>query len=342
MRAVLVGTQRIRPWRVLATLLAAICSVVLSTSAYADTGKSYPSEKSVSMIVPYPAGGPSDASARIFSEAIGKALGRPVVVENIGGATGTIAASKLLNSPADGYAFFHGSPNELILPTLINKAISYKPEEFTLVQHTTSATIILLTRSDLGVDTLDDFLRLAQKRDGKPLTYASVGTGSLYHLITARMAKEMDLNVEHVPYRGSAPALTDLAGGHVDFAILAFQTSMLALQESGRLKIVSTMGTKAPESLKGIPKVTDSKLLKDFDYGINAGYFVKTGTPESVIEKLHAAVGSALQDDAVRERLEIEGRIVAHPLSAEDNKAFWEDEINSLRKLVDIVEFEPV
>lgn len=322
-----------------AALLCASCALLGSTQAAAQD---YPKDKPISLIVPYPAGGPSDASARIFSEAISEYLKHSVVVENIGGATGAIAARRMLSDAADGYTFFHGSPNELILPTLTNKAVTFQPEDFELVQAITTATIVVLTRAGLEVNNLDDLIRLAKNKDGAPLTYGSVGNGSLYHLLTERIKKDTGINVEHVPYRGSAPALTDLAGGQIDFAVLAFQTSMLGLQDQGRLKILSTLGSVAPEPLKDIPKIQDSELLKDFDYGIRGGYFVKAGTPEEVKKVLRAAVGYALEKPDVRERLEIEGRIVYNPMSAEENEALWNNEISSLRELVDVVGFEPI
>lgn len=326
--------------RAVATLALSICALAPYAPAAADSSAGYPGAGPVSLIVPYPAGGSADASARIFSDSIAESLGQNVVVENIGGASGTIAARQLLSEKADGYKIFFGSPSELILPTLVNKAVTYEPEDFELIQPISTATIVLLTRADLGVQNLDDFIRLAQKKDS-PLTYASIGMGSIYHLITDRLAKDMDLNLQHVPYRGAAPALVDLAGGQVDFAVLAFQTSMIALQNDGRLKILSTLGSKAPAPLKDIPKVTDSKLLKDFDYSISAGYFVKKGTDQQVTEKLRKAVSFALQKKDIREKLEIEGRIVLEPMGPQDSKVFWDGQIKSLRDLVDAVGYEP-
>jgi len=314
----------------------------LHAPAAADSPPAYPHARPVSLVVPYPAGGSADASARIFAGPIGESLRQKVVVENIGGASGTIAARQLLHGQTDGYTIFFGSPSELVLPTLVNKAVTYKPEEFELIQPISTATIVLLTRAGLGAGDLDGFIRLAQKKDSVPLTYASIGMGSMYHLISDRLAKEMNLNVQHVPYKGAAQALMDLAGGQVDFAVLAFQTSMIGLQNEGRIKILSTLGSKAPKPLKDIPKVTDSKLLKDFDYSISAGYFVKKGTDQQAVEALRKAVSYALQKKDVREKLEIEGRIVLEPMSPQDNEIFWQQQIKSLRDLVDVVGYEPV
>lgn len=327
---------------IMSALICTSCALMISTSAAAAPSEAYPDARPLSLIVPYPAGGASDASARIFAEAIDSFLNKNVVVENIGGATGTIAARRLLSNNADGYTFFHGSPNELILPTLINQAVTFKPEDFELVQAITSATIVLLTRADLDVKNVDDLIRLTKSQKDKPLTYASVGTGSLYHLITERLKKETGANVEHIPYRGASPALIDLAGGQVDFAVLAFQTSMLGLQEQGRIKILAALSSRVPEPLKDIPNVRDSELLKNFDYDIMAGYFVKKGTSDKTKQALRAAIGHALKRPDVREKLEIEGRIVFQPRTLEENEDMWRKEIENLRALVEMVEFAPI
>ena len=325
-----------------ATLALALAAgaCLLSPLPAASAAEAYPSAGPVTLIVPYPAGGPSDTTARIFADPIGKTLHQKVIVDNIGGATGTIAANRVLNARADGYLFFQGSPNELILPTLVNKAVTFKPEDFDMVQPIARATIVLVARSNLGVDSLDDFIRLARKRKDAPLSFGSVGMGSMYHLITERMAKEMGFKVQHVPYRGSSPALIDLAGGRIDFAVLPFQTSMLSLQHEGRLKIISTLGSKAPPALNEIPKVTDSKLLKNFDYGITGAYFVKKGTPQKTMDALHQAIDYALQQPAVRQSMEEEGRSVFDPMSADASRAYWKKEIRDLRGLVEIVGYQ--
>ena len=150
------------------------------------------------------------------------------------------------------------------------------------------------------------------------------------------------MHVQHIPSRGSAPALPDLAGGQIDFAVLAFQTSMIGLQNEQRLKILSALGNEVPAPLSHVPKAEDSELLKGFDYSVLGGYFVKQGTPEDVKDVLRQAVSHALAQPEVREKLEIEGRIVASPATVEENNAIWKAEIKSIRNLVDSVGFEPV
>ncbi|MGO3123595.1 MAG: Bug family tripartite tricarboxylate transporter substrate binding protein [Advenella sp.] len=334
--------------RVLAAFLAlryvaftVLTLLALAYSSIVRADEAYPSRKPISLIVPYPAGGASDYSARIFSDVIGKAIGQTVIVENIGGATGVIAANRLLKLPDDGYQIFHGSPNELILPPLVNKSVKFKSEDFELVQPITTATLVVLARRGLDVDNLDDVVRLAQQKGRAPVTYATVGIGSLYHMIGERLRKELDLNLQHVPYQGGGPALTDVAGGQVDLAILPFTVSMVHQQAQGRFKIVSALSNEVPDALKSIPLIKESKLVKNVDYRISGGYFVKTGTPAHEKNALRKAIGTALQDPEVRQKLQHEGRLVAQPMSAQESDAYWTTEISKLRELVKLIDYRP-
>lgn len=322
--------------------LFALLFLVFGFFSTAQAADNYPDRKVVSLIVPYPAGGASDASARIFNGPIGESLGQTVIVENIGGATGAIAGNRLLSLPADGYQIFHGSPNGLILPSFVNSAVEYEPEQFELVHAITDATLVVLVREGLGVDSLDDLLEMARDAADQPLTYGTVGTGSLYHLIGEKISQDIGAPLEHIAYRGAAPAITDLAAGSIDFAILAFQVSMLGLQDEGRLKIISSLSNELPEPLKDIPTISESTIIGDYDYSIPGGYFVKEGTPVEIKEKLNEAVAYALEQPEVRKQLESEGRIVQSKMSVEESQTLWDAEIEKLRDLVEEIGFEPI
>ena len=131
--------------------------------------------KPVSLMVPYPAGGPSDAIARIFATPLGKELGQPLIVENLGGASGAIAAQKVLAAPADGHFIFQGSPNEVILAPLANAAVKLKAEDFRLVAPVADAVMVFVTRKDLPANSVDELIALARKNAAAPLNYGSVG-----------------------------------------------------------------------------------------------------------------------------------------------------------------------
>lgn len=212
----------------------------------------------VSLMVPYPAGGPSDVSARILSKPIGEGLAAKVIVENLGGATGTIAASKVLGARADGSMFFQGTQNELILPPLTNKAVRYQPDAFENLQYITVTHLVLLVRSGLPARNMQEFLALARSRnESNSLTYGSVGVGSLYHLITEYMGKVVKVPFTHAPYAGTAPVIQDLAGGQIDFSIMPFQASMLEMTApaaSGRWPCCRATGLRCCRPCPASPK----------------------------------------------------------------------------------------
>jgi len=295
----------------------------------------YPT-KALSLVVPYPAGGASDATARIFGASFAETLGQSVLVENYGGASGMIGANKVLNAPADGYMFFHGSANEVFLQPMLNPAARYKPQDFMLSSLITRAHILLVVRRDIAVDSLDAFIDYAEQRKEEPLSYATVGTDSLYHLMGEALGQRLGLPFLHVPYRGAAPAIQGVAGGQVDFAILPYQSSIDGMHTQGILNIVSSFSTSVPGTLAHIPLITQSQRIPDFEYTIGGGYFFKQGTPPERVQILRQAIGKALSNPQIRTRLENEGRTVGHPV--DDQQRADQDFTHMYARLAQLVQ----
>ena len=317
--------------------LSALCALAIapawmSSPAYAAE---YPGTRPVHLMVPYPAGGPSDLSARILSEPIARALGGQVVVENLGGATGTIAASRVLNDTADGRYSFQGTQNELIIPPLTNRAVRYTPADFESVQPITVTHLVLLVRADLPVSTTEEFLKLAASRSAnESLSYGSVGVGSLYHLITEYMGKTLNIPFTHVPYKGTAPVVQDLASGQIDFTIMPFQASMLEMIKAGRYKAIAVLSKDKPPVLAHLPSITETPKLENFEYMSNAAYFVKKGTPLEIKQKLNKAISTALQNPDVIQKLEADGRNVAKAMSLEEAHDFFSREVDKYKEMI--------
>lgn len=315
------------------SLILAAGAACLGSAVRAQTA-GYPS-RPLSLVVPYPAGGPSDVSARIYAEVIGRDLKQPVIVENIGGGTGVIGANKVLNAPADGYTFFHGSANEVILAPLLNPAAKYKPTDFKYAQPLSESAIVVLTRTGLEAGTLDELIELGRKSKQRALTYATVGIDSLYHVMGDAMAKRTGANFLHVPYKGSAPAVQDLASGQVDFAILPYQMMMDGMAQQGRLKLLTSFSRVAPPALKHIPTIGASKLLPDFEQTISGGHLVRRDTPNEITERLRAAIRYALQQPDLRAKVESEGRKIAEPAKSQaEADAFMSAEIERYSRLL--------
>lgn len=312
-------------------------ALLASSAALAQT---YPA-KPVNLMVPYPAGGPSDAHARIFTVPLGKELGQSVIVENLGGVSGALAAQKVLAAPADGYYLFQGSPNELILSPLANAAVKLKTEDFRLVHPASDAVMVFVARKDLPANSVDELIALARKSADKPLTYGSVGIGSLYHLILEDVQQRASIKLIHAPYKGNAPLMQDLGGGSVDFAVLVYSAAMGGLADQGRVKIIGQLGAQRSELLKNVPAVSEGKELKNFSYGIWSGFFVPKNTPEAVVERLHKAIGATLQDPSLRSQLAAQTALASPPTSLADGAKYFAAETAKYRTIAKAINLQP-
>jgi tripartite-type tricarboxylate transporter receptor subunit TctC len=318
--------------------LALLAGLLLGATAAVAQG--WPA-KPITLMVPYPAGGPSDAIARIFFTPLGKELGQQVLVENLGGVSGALAAQKVLAAPADGHQVFQGSPNEVILSPLANAAVKMKTEDFRLVHPVADAVMVFVTRKDLPVNSVDELIALARKSADKPLTYGSVGIGSLYHLILENVQASTGVKLAHVPYKGNAPLLQDLGGGQVDFAVLVYSAAMGALAEQGRLKVIGQLGAQRSELLKSVPTASEGEALKGFSYKIWTGFMVPKSTPEDVVVRLHAAIGKTLQDPAVRAQLAAQTQVASAPMTLAESAKFFDAETARYRAIARQINLQP-
>ena len=268
------------------------------------SAQSFPS-KPVMLMVPYPAGGLSDNIARRVNVPLGAALGQPAIVDNLGGGSGSIAAQKVLNGPSDGYLVFQGSPNELILAPLAISAIKYKPESFRQIHRIALAPMAIFVRPGLPAKTADELVAYAVKaaKEGKPMTYASVGVGSFYHLLGAKMSKDLGVEMTHVPYKGGADAQRDLFTDLVDIFITPYGVAQVELVKQGKLRALAVLTPARQRLMPEVPSTTESKALKNFTAEIGTGYFVKRDTPEPVVQALHQALQKTLGDTQLRASL---------------------------------------
>jgi tripartite-type tricarboxylate transporter receptor subunit TctC len=313
--------------------VSAVCAVAQAQDAYPN--------KTVTLLVPYPAGGASDAIARLLNVELSKQLNQTVIVENLGGVSGALAAQKLLSAPSDGYIIFQGSPNELILSPLANAAVKFKSEDFRLVQMIAIAPLAIIARKDLPATNADELVAYAQKmaKEGKPVTYASVGNGSFYHLLGEQMSKTIGAAMTHVPYKGGGPAMQDLMGGQLDIFISPYGKPQIELAKQGRLKFLASLSPVREEALKDVPSVNEGKALKGFTHEIWTGYFVKKDTPEPVVQAIHKAITATLSNANVRESLIAQSAHIATPLSLADAaKAYTEGtaQFRAIAKSIDL------
>lgn len=319
-----------------------VLALVCAASTGLALAQTFPS-KPVTLMVPYPAGGLSDVIARTLNNALAKQLGQPVLVENLGGASGGIAAQKLLASPADGHMIFQGSPNELILAPMSNAVLKYKPEDFRLVQMITINPMAMFARKDLPANNGEELLAYARKAAaaGKPLTYASVGPGSLYHLLGEHMSKITGIAMTHVPYKGAAPAFQDMMGGLVDVFMTPYGKGQVGLVDEGKLKTVAVLSVDRQDLIKKTPPLNDTLALKGFVFDIWAGYFVRKDTPEPIVQALHKALSEVANDPAVRSALEAHAMIVPRPQALPAVAKVYADNTEKYRAIARAINLQP-
>ncbi|MEY2653459.1 MAG: hypothetical protein RLZZ524_486, partial [Pseudomonadota bacterium] len=203
------------------------------------------------------------------------------------------------------------------------------------------AVMVFVTRKDLGVSSVDELIALARKSADRPLTYGSVGVGSLYHLILENVQQLTGIQLQHVPYKGNAPLLQDLGGGQVDFAVLVYSAGMGALAEQGKLKVIAQLGAQRSELLKNLPTASEGTALKGFAYKIWTGLMVPRNTPEPIVARLHETISKTLQDPSVRSQLAAQTQVASPAMSLADAAKFYSAETACYRAIAESIKLQP-
>jgi len=325
-------------------IILALCAAAATGALWVNVAQAqaFPT-KPITLMVPYPVGGLSDVIARKVNVPLGKALGQPVIVDNLGGASGSIAAQKVLNAPSDGYMLFQGSPNELIFAPLAISSAKYKPEDFRQIHRIALAPMAIIARADLPANNADELAAYAIKaaKDGKSMTYGSVGIGSFYHLLGEQMSKFIGAPMLHVPYKGGADVLKDMIGGQVDIFITPYGAPQVELAKTGKVKFITATSLTRGPLMPQLATTTESKALKGFTAEIGTGYFVKRDTPEPVVQALHKALQAVLGDADYLASSAALGQVTSPLQSLEvANKAFV-DETAQYRAIAKSINLQP-
>ncbi|AHG64568.1 Bug family tripartite tricarboxylate transporter substrate binding protein [Advenella mimigardefordensis] len=276
-----------------------------------------------SLIVPYPAGNAFDIVARRIQGELGEKLGTTIVVENVSGASGSMAATRVLNTPSKNLILLAASPNELTLPPLIITSAHYKPDDFRMIAQMTSGAFALITRPDYPADSIDAFIRDARKPGHKPITYGSTGVGSIFHMVGADFGKRLGIPVSHIPYRGGAPIIQDLMGSQVDMTFLPVTPSTLQMERAGKLKILTILAERPNPMLPKVPTIDVVPELKGMHYALWTGLFVPASTPQVVAEKINAATSEIVASKDFREWVAERGNDAGQVMNLQEAAAFY-------------------
>ncbi len=281
------------------------------------SAQDYPT-RPITLVVPFPAGGPSDLLARSVAQRAGQKLGQQMVVENTGGAAGSIGTGKVARSAPDGYTLVFGTIGTHVANVALYKALPYDPQkDFDPVAYLGSAPLILIAKSALPVGDFRQFVDYARKNTAK-LSYGSAGAGSISHRGCLILMSEMKTDVQHVPYKGVAPAMTDLMGGQIDF-MCDQTTTALSHIRSGKIKPLAILTRERIAQLPEIPTAAEGGFAGVDVRAWNA-LFAPKGLPKPVLDKLVAAVQGALEDpDFKRQMGELGVELAGRGQSGPDN-----------------------
>jgi len=287
--------------------LLSACLLFLAAQSPAALADTYPS-RPIKLVVPFPPGGTSDTVARVLAKGMGERLGQSVIVYNQGGGGTIIGTEAVARSAPDGYTLLWMTTPFAINHTLFAKRPYDTFEDFIPVVDVISVPLVLIVPSNSPAKTLQDLIAMAKKAPGK-VAYGSSGPGGSPHLATAMFASKAGLQLNHIPYKGSAPAVMDLVAGQTDFVIDTLFLTRPQI-EAGKARALAQTGAARSPLLPDVPTMREAGL-DDYEASSWLSLAAPAGTPETIVSRLNATANEVLQDDAVRRSLEDQGLVIA-------------------------------
>jgi tripartite-type tricarboxylate transporter receptor subunit TctC len=286
--------------RIVAALSLALCG--------AAAAQDYPT-RPITLVVPYAAGGGNDVMARIVAQKMSKSLGQQIVIENKGGAGGSIATRQVARAAPDGYTLGLGGTGTLAINPTLYPNVGYDPrKDFAPVGLIATSALVVLVHPGVEAKSIPELIALAKREPGR-LNYASAGSGSGIHLGSELLAQMAGIKLTHIPYKGSSPALTDLLGGHVAIYLSSLPAA-IALVKEGKVRALAVTGPARSPIFPDLPTVAEA-ALPGYEAVLHYGIVAPAGTPQPIVDKLNAAMRAALAEPDVRERIVADG---AEPL----------------------------
>ncbi len=284
------------------TLTALLLGAILITPLTA-AAQQYPT-KAIRFVVPFAPGGGTDIIGRVVAQALNDALGQPVVVDNRGGAGSTLGTEIVAKSPADGYTILFGNISLAFNATLYTKLRYDTIRDLAPISLSAVQPNILVIHPGLPAKNLKEFIELARANPGK-YNYASAGTGSGTHLAAELLKLQTKIDIVHVPYKGTGPALTDLLGGQINMMVSTF-ASALPHVKSGRMRALGVTTVKRSPAAPDVPTLIEGGVA-GYDYSTWYGLLAPAGTPKPVIDMLNASNRKVLARDDIKQKLESQG-----------------------------------
>ena len=277
---------------------ALLLTTALLTASALGQGK-YP-ERPVTLIVPNAAGGAADNLARAFAEELQTRLGQTVIVENVAGASGALAAQRVLRSPADGHTLLFGTTSDMVVTPIANRQAGYTPRDFTPIAKVGVTQMVLLARPGLGVNTADQLVALARQKPGA-ISIGTTGNVSLQAFAAVGLQRAAGIDLLGVPYKGGAPLMNDLLAGQIDVGVVVLPGAVGQVK-AGKLVALGVLSDKRAAAAPEIPSVDETQSVKGVHIEIWAALAGPPKLPPAVVDTLSRAVQSLLTDKAFIER----------------------------------------
>ncbi|MFM8920473.1 MAG: Bug family tripartite tricarboxylate transporter substrate binding protein [Limnohabitans sp.] len=312
------------------TLLALTASLTASLSVAQTAASNYP-QKPIRMIVPFTPGGSTDILARSIGQELSKAWGQSVIIENIPGAGGSIGADKAAKSPADGYTLLMGHIGTLAVNPSLYPKLPYNPvKDFAPVAWVARVPNVLVVNPNVPAKNVQELVALAKSKPGQ-LSYGSGGNGSAANLATEYFKMQTETAILHIPYRGTAPAVTDLMGGQIQM-LFTGAPAVMGQVKSGQLRALAVSSPKRLDALPDLPTVAEAGY-KNFEADQWYGVVAPAGTPRDIVLKLNQQINLALNSAELKKRLTTEGA-VATPETPEAFGKLIAQEIDRWRPVI--------
>ena len=294
------------------------------------TAQAYPT-RPVRIVVPYPPGGPTDVIVRVIGNRLTETLGQPVVIENRAGASGMIGAELVAKAPPDGYTLLVNPSIHVILPSLVPKMAFDAIKDFTHITLLVSVPLFLVVNNALPVKNVQDLIAYAKTNPGK-LNFASASSGSSSQLAGEQFKLYAGVQMQHIPYKGSTPALTDVMGGQVQMMFDSTPSAM-PFVKSGKLRALAVTTAKRTMAAPDIPSMAESGL-PGFDHSNWYGVWGPPGLPREILNKLTAAIATTMQRKDVRDRLVDLGADPVDGVTPEQFEVYAQSELARFAKIV--------
>lgn len=292
-----------------------------------------PPAPQASLIVPYPAGSAFDMTARQIQIELGKSLDKTVIVENYGGASGSIGAQRLLNADPHQLTMLMGSANELALSPLMLSGVKYQPEDFRMVSYLITGDLAILARPDYPANDLAEMIAKAKAPGAAPVSIANVGVGSIFHIAAEDFGKRAGIQVTHVPYKGGAPIMQDLMGRQVDVTVLPLIPGYIQSAKEGKIKVLGVLSAKRHPAMPNVITSDEVPGLQGLHYSLWTGLFVSAKLPLASAEKVSSAANAIVSSASFRNWVKEQGNTPGEVFDMAQAASFYARESSRFKKL---------